>query len=81
MSDSVQVTSAWSAGLTIAKRTQFQALGGAVFFATGDAAPSKQMAGNLIPARFAVEIEAGETVYWRTDETAQTFATWLETGF
>jgi len=81
MSNSEQVTREWSDGLAISSTTQFQALGGEVYIATGGSAPSKNMAGNLVPNRKAVEIDAGQTVYWRTDETAQVYISWLETGF
>ena len=80
MSDSVQVGAAWSAGVAITKKTNFQALGGHAFIATGATAPTKNMAGNRVPDGMAVEIEAGETVYWRTDDTAIVFVSWLEVG-
>lgn len=80
MSDSAPVTSEWSAGVTTTKRTQFQAMGGIVFFATGATAPTKEMAGNAIPPMMAVEVSAGETVYWRTSATGAIFTTWLELG-
>ena len=80
MSDSAQVTGEWSSGMATTKRTQFQALGGQVFVATGASAPSKNMAGNRLPNGLAVEIAAGETVYWRTDDTPTMFISWLELG-
>jgi len=80
MSDSAPVTSEWSAGFTTTKRTQFQAMGGIVFFATGAAAPAKDMAGNAVPPMMAVEVGIGETVYWRTNADGAIFTTWLELG-
>lgn len=80
MSDSAAVTQAWSSGETLTKPTRFQALGGAVWIATGDSAPAKNIAGNQIQNAHWAEIEAGETVYWRTDEQSPVFVSWLETG-
>jgi hypothetical protein len=80
MSDSADVGPAWSAGVEITKRTQFQAVIGTVWIATGATAPTKNIAGNAIPAGRAVEIDAGETVYWRTDEAAPVKVSWLGTG-
>jgi hypothetical protein len=79
-SDSAVVGPGWSAGILLAAKTQFQASGGSVWIATGATAPAKLIAGNAVPSGKAIEIEAGFTVYWRTDEAVETVITWLETG-
>lgn len=80
MSDSATPTRAWSAGLSITARTQFQAVAGSIWIATGASAPVKLIAGNAIPAGKAVEIDGPATVYWRTDEAAPVTVSWLVTG-
>ena len=80
MSDSAAVSQAWSAGVLLTQRTQFQAIGGAVWVATGASAPEKDIAGNQVPNGKAVEVDSGFTVYWRTDEEAPVVISWLGVG-
>jgi len=80
MSDSATVTRDWSAGIEITKTTQFQAVFGNVWIATGATAPAKQIAGNAIPPGKAIVIQSGETVYFRTDEAIETLVSWVGVG-